>query len=338
MDGRMGYGKSNVNHLRSSATSLAAIAAVLLCPLTSADFPDDESLSPASCVHEFRYEPFAGLIVISVTISDSPPLEFVLDSGATRSSLTDPMLAAALGLRVRESALARGVGSGAKRVLVTENVSVRSDGIEILNTPLVIHDIGPQLEAAAGREIHGFLGAELFERFVVEIDPMGYRILLHDPATFSYEESGHHVPFAVIDRRPVVHGKVVVRDDGKEVPVRLVADTGSSRSLSLITRSARHLKPPADRTSGASVGMVGQSRVVFASTTSLHVGPFQAAGVDTAWIGSAGVPALNKIPDLNGILGNEFLSRFRVIFDYGRERLILKEISGLSGTVPGIVD
>ena len=334
----MSYGRLQMKRVQISATSLSAIAAVLLCPLAIADFPNDESLSPSSCVHEFRYQPFAGLIVISVTIADSPPLDFVLDSGATRSSLTDPLLAAALGLRVKESALARGVGSGAKRVLVTETVSVQSDGVEILNTPLVIHDIGPQLEAAAGREIHGFLGAELFERFVVEINPMGHRILLHDPTTFSFEESGHHVPFAVIDKRPVVHGKVVVRDDGKEVPVRLVADTGSSRSLSLITRSARHLKPPADRTSGASVGMVGQSKVVFASTTSLHVGPVRAAGVETAWIASAGVPALNKIPHLNGILGNEFLSRFRVIFDYGRERLILKEISGLSGTVSGIVE
>ncbi len=334
----MGYHESIVYRFRRIMLSLAVVTATAMCQPAFAVHPEDASEKPASCVHELRYQPFAGLILVSVTIADSPPLDFVLDSGATRSSLTDPLLAAALGLKVKESALARGVGSGATRVMVTETIDVWSDGVEILSTPLVIHDIGPRLEAAAGREIHGFLGAELFERYVVEINPVGHRILLHDPATFTYEGSGHHVPLEVVDKRPIVLGRVVVVEDGKEVPVRLVADTGSSRSLSLITKSARHLKPPAEQTAGSSVGMVGQSRVVFASSKRLQVGPVAVAGVETAWIGSSGVPALKKIPNLNGILGNQFLSRFRVVFDYGRERLIINDVSGLTQIAPGVAE
>lgn len=300
--------------------------------------PEKTTSAKLSCVHEMRYESVAGLIVVSLTIANSPPLEFVLDSGATQSSLTDPLLAAALGLRVKKTGLARGVGSAATWVLVTENVAVRSDGVEFLNAPLVIHDIGTRLEATAGREIHGFLGADVFERYVVEIDPVGSRILLHDPTTFHSQGAGHLVPLDVIDRRPVVQGTAAVKEHSKAVPVRLVVDTGSSRSLSLITKSARHLKPPADHVEGASVGVSGENKVFLASTRRLHIGPIVAEGVETAWFGKLGMPAIGNIPNLNGILGNRFLSRFRVVFDYHRGRLILSDPHASSGAAHGFAD
>ena len=287
---------------------------------------EDSSANPPSCVHEMVYEPFAGLILVSVTIADSPPLDFVLDSGATQSSITDPILAWALDLEIKESGLARGVGSGATRVLVAQEICIRMGGVEVLRAPLVIHDIGPRLAAAAGREIHGFLGADLFERYVVEINPVGRRLLLHDPETFTYVGPGYDVPLEVVDRRPVVHGTVMIKEGGKEVPVRLMADTGSSRSLSLITKSRRHLKPPAEQTVGASVGVVGETRVVVALTQRLQFGSIFAEGVGTAWTEAFGVPAVRNIPNLNGILGNQFMNRFRVFFDYRGGRLILEPI------------
>jgi len=287
---------------------------------------EDSSANPPSCVHEMVYEPFAGLILVSVTIAGSPPLDFVLDSGATQSSITDPFLAWTLGMEIKESGLARGVGSGATQVMVTEDVGIRCDGFEVLRAPLVVHDIGTRLAAAAGREIHGFLGADLFELFVVEIDPVGRRLLLHDPETFDYRGPGYDVPLEVVDRRPVVRGTVVIKEGGKDVPVRLMADTGSSRSLSLITKSARHLKPPAEQTVGASLGVVGETKVVVASTQRLKLGTIVTEGVETAWMEAFGVPAVRNIPKLNGILGSQFMNRFRVFFDYRGGRLVLERV------------
>jgi hypothetical protein len=287
---------------------------------------EDSSANPLSCVHEIVYEPFAGLILVTVTIGDSPPLDFVLDSGATQSAITDPFLARVLGLEVKGAGLARGVGSGAARVLEAEDTCIRIDGIEVLRARLVVHNIGIRLAELAGREIHGFLGADLFERFVVEIDPVGRRLLLHDPETFDYRGGGYEVPLEVVDRRPVVQGTVVVKEGGKEVPVRLVADTGSSRFLSLITKSRRHLKPPAEQTLGASVGVVGETIVVVASTRRLRLGSIVAEDIETAWLEAYRVPAVRNIENLNGILGNQLLSRFRTFFDYRGGRLVLEPV------------
>jgi hypothetical protein len=280
--------------------------------------------SVASCVHELVYDPFAGLIMVSVTVAESPPLNFILDSGATQSAITDPYLANALGLEVSEAGLARGMGSGATRVLIAEDICIRGDGQEILHAPLVVHDIGGRLAAMAGRDIDGFLGAELFDRYVVEIDPAQRRLLLHNPDTFVYNGGGQILPLEVVDRRPVVEARVVVEAGKKPVPVRLVVDTGSSRYLTLITKSRRQLKPPAERTLGASVGVVGDTLVLVAPVDRLELGSLVMQKVETAWMEPFRIPAVRNIPKLNGIIGNPLLSRYHVFFDYRHGRLIVE--------------
>jgi hypothetical protein len=309
------------------------LAAVLLAtgaPALEA-FDEANPQQRLSCVHEMAYESFAGLILVRVTVGESQPLSFVLDSGATQSSINDPFLASALGVELKEAGLARGVGSGAARVLVAEDIRVRSDGVELLLAPLVVHDIGTQLVAMSGREIDGFLGADLFERFVVEIDPLGRRILLHDPETYDFRGDGYILPLEVVDRRPIVPGTVVVEEGGKDVPVRLLADTGSSRFLSLITKSRRHLKPPEEQAVGVSIGVAGGTVVAIASTRRLRLGSIVAENVETAWMEAFRIPAVRNIDDLNGILGNQLLGRFRAIFDYRGGRLILVPIRRFAG-------
>jgi len=240
---------------------------------------NDGAEAAPSCVHELVYESFAGLILVSVTVGDSPPLDFILDSGANQSAITDPYLADAIGLVVRDAGLARGMGSGATRVLIADDIGIRGDGHEILRASLVVHDIGVRLAAMAGRDIHGFLGAEVFNRYVVEVDSERRRLLLHDPETFVYQGGGQVLSLEVIDGRPVVDGQVVVDAGKKPVPVRLVVDTGSSRYLTLITRSRRQLKPPAEGTLSGSIGVVGETLVVVGPVAELHLGALVTSNV-----------------------------------------------------------
>ncbi|MDX2437358.1 MAG: aspartyl protease family protein [Acidobacteriota bacterium] len=316
-----------------------ALALVLVFWAMSASAVDEVAPTPLQpCVHELQYEPFAGLILVSLTINDSPPLDFVLDSGATQSSITDPFLAAALGLEVREAGLARGMGSGATRVLIAEDACLRADGEEILCTPLVVHDIGVRLSAMAGRELHGFLGADLFERWVVEIDPANRRLLLHDPESYVDPPQGEHLHLEVVDRRPIVDAEVVTEVGKKPLDVRLVVDTGSSRYLTLITRSRRRLKPPVEQTLGASVGVVGDTLVPIAPVAQLTVGTRVVSNLETAWMEPYQIPAIRNIPNLNGILGNALLGRFHTVLDYHHGRLIVGPLFGYPDVVNEIPD
>jgi len=290
------------------------------------------------CVHELVYEPFAGLVLVSVTINGSQPMDFVLDSGATQSSITDPYLAAALGLEVVEAGFARGMGSGATRVLIVDDASVRADGFEVLHGPLVVHDIGVRLSAMAGRDIHGFLGADFFERWVVEIDPSRRRLLLYDPETDVDTQWGEVLPLEVVDRRPIVAAEVVTEIGKKPLSVRLVVDTGSSRYLTLINGSKRRLRPPEVRSLGASTGVVGETLVTVAPVARLTVGASVTTNLETAWMEPYQIPAVRNIPNLNGILGNALLSRYRAVFDTRGGRLIVGDMFGSPDAMNEIPD
>ncbi len=305
---------------------LSAVAAVFLAIGVPGEgaFAEDGASTATPCIHEVHYEAFGGLVLVSVTINGSPPMDFVLDTGASQSSITDPYLAAALGLEVREAGLARGMGSGATQVLFADDVSIRSDGVELMHVPLVIHDIGVRLSAAAGRDIHGFLGADLFARWVVEIDPSTRRLLLHDPETFVDSGPGEVLALEVVDGRPVIEAEVVTEAGKKSLAVRLVVDTGSGRYLTLINGSRRRLGPPEERSVGASVGVVGETIVTIAPVARLTVGTRVTERLETAWMEPYQIPAVRNIPDLNGILGNALLDRYHVVFDYRRGRLILR--------------
>ena len=101
---------------KKTLAAALAIAALAAAPepfgLASADEPDAGRLS---CTHELSFEPFAGIMLTPVTIAGSPPLNFIIDSGASMSAINDPLLAQRLGLGIREGGLARGLGSGPHR-------------------------------------------------------------------------------------------------------------------------------------------------------------------------------------------------------------------------------
>lgn len=303
----------------------ALVAALIASPVPELAAIELLPVAPApACTLELVYEPFAGLILVAVTIGGSPPMDFVLDSGATQSAITDPYLARAVGLELRDVGLARGIGSGATHVMIADDAIIRADGVELLHVPLVVHDIGVRLAETAGRDIHGFLGSELFERYVVEIDPANRRLLLHDPEGYRYERGGVALPLEIEDRRPVVQGSVTVRAGDKPVPVRLMVDTGSSRSLTLISRSRRRLKPPPGQTPSDSFGVVGPTTVMVGPVARFELGVVVSEGLETSWMDSYQVPAVRNITDLNGILGNGLLSRLRTVFDYRGNRLVVE--------------
>ncbi len=304
--------------------------------LTGADREESSHTSPPppsspGCTHELVFEPFAGLILVPLQVAGSSPLDFVLDSGANRSSISDPLLAATLGLEVTNGGIARGMGSGAVGVLFTEPASLQSNGFELLRVPLAVHDIGAVLAARAGRELHGFLGRELFDRYVVEVDPVGRRLLLYDPSSFVYGGTGQILPMEVKDGRAVVRARVNVTGS-KATAVRLLVDTGSGRYLTLISGGRRRLEPPPERSHATGVGVTGTTRVKVGRVAEVKLGELVVEHLETAWVRAFEIPATTTIPKLDGVLGNRLLARYRVFLDYRHGRLILEPPAGPPNT------
>ncbi len=173
-----------------------------------------------------------------------------------------------------------------------------------------IHDIGARLAAIAGREIDGLLGWELFDRYVVELDPDRRRMRLHPAETFEYWGQGEVIALSVEDRRPVIEATVSVEGD-RAVPVRLLLDTGSSTYLTLISGSRRRLAPAESRERGETrVGITGSTRPIAGAVARFDLGSITVENLDVSWVGAHAVPAARAITKLNGILGSRLLARF----------------------------
>lgn len=303
-------------------TMSLATAVILSAAASDEDLAGDAS----NCALELSFEPFAGVILVPASVADSPPLNFIVDSGATMTAITDPLLAQALGLELREAGLAHGVGAGATQVLITESAAIRSQGFEIMNVQLAAHDIVARLADIFGRYIDGFLGSELFDRYVVEIDPQRRVVVLHDPQTFEYRGRGEILPIEIVDQRPIISAVVTIEEGAKPVEVQLMIDSGSARYLTIVTGSKRRLKAPDTLSRSGSVGVSGTIEVDLASVESLEIGSLRENAVETTFIESYRLPAARNIPDLNGVIGNGILSRYRSIFDYRNSRLILEPL------------
>jgi hypothetical protein len=306
-----------------SVSSLAAF--VVLCPaprapaLSSADEQKDYQLDAGHSALRIPFEEDDGHIFLQARINNSAPLWFGLDTGAMRSVI-DTRRARTLGLRLEGSQRVGGAG-GTEEGSIVKGVSIGLPGALLRNQTLWALSLEP-MAAGNGREMAGILGRELFSHFVVDIDYAARHIHLYEPQGWEYHGPGESIPLTLQDGEAYVRAKVAA--PGREpVAGRFVIDTGSSITLMLAKSfvDEHKLLPPAGRSvpsRGRGVG--GEVRMTIGRVPELQLGRFAIAGPVTAFIETGEIAA----PGAAGNIGGRLLRRFRVIFDYARQRMILE--------------
>ncbi|MBA3694240.1 MAG: aspartyl protease family protein, partial [Acidobacteria bacterium] len=103
-------------------------------PLPKLKFPGGKS------VVEVPFEVEGNWMVIPISINNSRPLRFVLDTGAQGTFLQNSQLADSLNLKIVGKMQIRGAGGGGavREASVAENVTYNIGGIELSNGGLVV--------------------------------------------------------------------------------------------------------------------------------------------------------------------------------------------------------
>ena len=164
--------------------------------------------------------------------------------------------------------------------------------------------------------VDGLLGYDLFERYVVRIDPVERTFRLVEPAAFHPSGSGVAVPLEVVDDHLYVEMRLTLEGDVSEVH-RMRVDTGSSDAASdnLVRRSRE--RRPSEQGVGLGQPYVDDSGV-FAR---VELGPYS---IDHCWGPANDHPAV----------GMEILRRFTLTFDVPHRQLYLKPNQHLHDAVP----
>ena len=245
-------------------------------------------------------------IYVPVRINGSAPLWFELDTGGGGALFfIDTVRAAAIG--VRATTLGRSAGPIDNQMGTDGRTVVTAafPGLTLRDQQLVIQPRPMEKE--------GIIGLSVFSRYVAELDYEAPALRLHDPGSAG---GGPALPFALEGNNPVVTA-ILTLPGGDEVRGRFVVDTGAGGSILYLARSfvdRNHLIGRGLRWVPDSVGL-------------------QAARIERFSLGAWKIekPVIRQFPargfgggpEPDGLIGAEFLRRFRVLVDYAGTRIAL---------------
>jgi predicted aspartyl protease len=260
----------------------------------------------------FPFKRDGKLMMVQVRINGSEPSWFVVDSGAPHT-IFDPTFAQALGLKVESAPPTTGTGTGKVSKSVTGPATMTLNDVKIdLAEPWVI-DLS---NVPISKEAKGLVGAELFEKFVVKIDPLESAFTVFDPASFQYTGEGASIPLVVEGGKLFLEASLEV-PAGKTTTHKLRIDTGAESSV-----NDEIVKQSAELRSSILGGGLGESFKSYSGVfTSVKIGPYV---LNHVW-GPGGSPP---------IIGMELLRRFVITFDAPHGRMYLEPTPALSEPVP----
>ena len=301
------------------------IALVVLCSLSIFPLHEGAQGQPAAAPQSQKasripIELNGNHVLIQGRVNGSAPLWFTLDTGAA-ASVINTRRARELGLQVSGSGRAQGAGGTVESSRLS-GITFSLPGMELKNLTVMSIPLD-SLEASAGRSMDVILGAELFQRYVVEVDYAARFVTLYDPQQYVYNGAGESLPLKFSNNHPYVRGKIVV-PGLQPIEGDFVIDAGSNFGITLVPAfiKARMLMehvPKTVQTKARGVG--GEFPLSIGRVESLELGRFKLKQPITAFPQTGGFFAREGAA---GNIGGLILRRFKVIFDYSRKRMILE--------------
>ncbi len=269
----------------------------------------------------FREGP-GGLVVITGRVDGRQDVEFILDTGAPVTVLLDGPRTAQLGLDTRG---ARRLGPADDPAVPT---GVISPGHTLAFGPLALERLTAVLIPVASMpcaerfEAVGFggvIGADLFRRFVVEVDWKARKVRLHDPKLWS-AAGARTIALTFVDGHPFVAASVRL-PGGEAVATRLHLDTGMNKALSLTVGAHPSFTMPAHGRGRGDCFVSGTRLTMEGAPVTLAMSEVTIADVVPSYSESA--PRLGK--RVAGSMGAALLRQYRVAIDYPGRRLLILE-------------
>lgn len=283
---------------------------------------------PRSKRISIKFKSASNLIIIPVNINESDTLNFILDTGVRYPIITELPFINKLNLNYMMPVEIKGLGDGHSLTAYRSgNNTMEINGLTARNQEVqMIIDENFQISHMLGIPVHGLIGFNLFKDYVVEIDYLNERLTLHKPEYYKYRDRKKDIimPLHFDGNKPFVR-TTIVTDEMKEVPVKLLVDTGASDALWLSENSDDNIKLPVNHIeSFLGRGLSGDLYGTKGRIDGIWVGPLVLPQPIVAFPNSELIDQLISSNDRNGTIGAEILRRFHVTVDYRNSRLTLR--------------
>lgn len=277
---------------------------------------------------EIPFQAINNLIVVSVLLDNLIPLNFLVDTGVRTAILTDRFYSDLLSINYDRKLSIRGAGNRLfVEAYIARDVAFKISDVQAEGqSMLVLQDDYLQLSAQLGTPVHGIIGYDFFQHFVVKIDYAAQLMTLYEPAHFKHPRSYDYYPLTIEDTKPYISCELVDVEGKETMPVKLMLDTGASHALLLHQEDSCSGITLPDKTIYGTLGRGLVGDVVG------HIGRIPRLELSKKY---AFEDVLTSFPEENtykfasdqgnrdGTIGGELLHRFTAIFDYSRQAFYL---------------
>jgi len=232
------------------------------------------------------------------------------------------------GLAFVGKAPVKGAGGGTVVADLALGVQINLPGVVLKDQMAIVMPYAIDRYGAFSREgMHGVIGLSLFDRFVVHIDYDERVIVLQEPDSYEPPADAEILPFTFRRNIPCLTCSAQM-PGGSTAAINLVVDSGNSQALALNVGSQESIViPSAAVETRIGTGATGDIMGHVGRIPWLKIGSRRFENVVASFRPK---PETGIAAEADGNLGAEILRRFKVTFDYGRRRLILRPGSSLS--------
>lgn len=300
-----------------------------------------------------HFELINNLIIVPVFINGSDTMKFILDTGVSHTMITSMNDAHGISFNYAREIELFGLGSGreVKAYHSFGNV-LEMPGVQGFNQNVIIlKEEFDYLSQSLGTQVHGLLGHDVFDSFVVEVDYKEQKITLYDRQFFQTKrrdkklKKSKSIPLEIEKRKPFIQTTVIDEYD-QEIVAKLLVDSGASHAISLFKSSDKRLEVPENSIyTFIGVGLSGDIFGYIGRAKRFAVGEYRFKNPLVTYPDEEAVNISNYENDRSGSIGADILKRFNVVFDYHGKEMLLRpnamyknefkyNLSGIDVTTP----
>jgi len=273
------------------------------------------------------FETYNNLVVIPIMLNGVVPLRLVVDTGVRSTIITEKLITDILRLPYVRKITVNGPGDYIiLEAYVINNVDIVMNGaIGSDQSILVLEEDYLNLRNHLGTEVHGMMGYDIFNRFIVGFDYSRNVMTLHEPEYFKPPRRYAELPLSIEDTKPYIFAKLQINDTSI-VYAKLMVDSGASHALMLNPDSHENIViPEANIETRIGIGLGGPITGKISVIDGLEFDKFKFENVITSFPDPESYPDSIGLVYRNGTIGGELLSRFKVIFDYFNKKIYFKK-------------
>lgn len=281
---------------------------------------------------ELRFKMIHNLIIIPAFINGSDTLKFILDTGVSHTMITSLKGTQGISFNFAREIQLFGLGTGREVQAFHSfgNVLELPGIIGFNHNVIILKEEFDYLSQGLGTQIHGLIGYDVFDSFIVEINYTSKKLTLYDPKYYKSRKRKRRlrkseiIEMEIRRRKPYVNA-TLYNDDNEASEVNLLVDTGASHAISIFHFTDDKLAIPDNSLyTFIGIGLSGEIYGHIGRVNKIAIGGFKFKKPIITYPDKESVQLTDYENERVGSLGADILNRFTVIFDYHGKEMILR--------------